>query len=416
MSSNNDNAMARFLFAILQQKCLKDIDWNKVAHNPILAQEITNGHAARMRYSRFRAAMLGLEPQRRNRANPSSKSRVSKKKNDDAVRPKKEEDEEEKRSGSGIGSIKRENTAHADTKPVKTERRSIANPSAAPRQPPAPMATPGMMKTEPGLAIIPFNQNVQQSSALQTTSPRVKQERTQTATTNTTAAIPEPSPFGVVSTTPTTSSASSTPYIDGHHRMQMRLMTPCSDSDGVGMQGFLPHSPGPSASDLLHTQHQHQPHQHTVGAGSPPLSTAAPSPYDFSQCLDVAGSPSPWHSQHSHAHHHHHPAHGLPHNPAYTTAGAGFAIGAGVGGYALEDAGYNNNNPFCNEHHHHHHDHDHGAHHHIIADPLGLHSGTGGTSLFRERELELQMDRMANNTLGGGPMAKHEWEEGFDGI
>lgn len=25
MSSNNDNAMARFLFAILQQKCLKDV-------------------------------------------------------------------------------------------------------------------------------------------------------------------------------------------------------------------------------------------------------------------------------------------------------------------------------------------------------------------------------------------------------
>ncbi|KAK5660849.1 hypothetical protein OQA88_12220 [Cercophora sp. LCS_1] len=77
----NDNAMTRFLFAILQQKCLKDIDWNKVAHDPILAQEITNGHAARMRYSRFKAVMLGTEPTRRNR---TSTSRVSKPKKKDA--------------------------------------------------------------------------------------------------------------------------------------------------------------------------------------------------------------------------------------------------------------------------------------------------------------------------------------------
>ncbi|KAI1425621.1 hypothetical protein F5Y12DRAFT_363289 [Xylaria sp. FL1777] len=81
MSSNNDNAMTRFLFAILRQKNLKDIDWNQVAHDPILAQPITNGHAARMRYSRFRSAMLGLEPTRRNRTNPP-KSRVTKSKKD----------------------------------------------------------------------------------------------------------------------------------------------------------------------------------------------------------------------------------------------------------------------------------------------------------------------------------------------
>ncbi|KAJ9149867.1 hypothetical protein NKR23_g3923 [Pleurostoma richardsiae] len=88
MSSNNDNAMTRFLFAILRQKCLKDIDWNKVAHDPVLAQEITNGHAARMRYSRFRSAMLGLEPQRRNRTNPN-KSKVTKNKKE--AKAKKEE-------------------------------------------------------------------------------------------------------------------------------------------------------------------------------------------------------------------------------------------------------------------------------------------------------------------------------------
>ncbi|KAI1210583.1 uncharacterized protein F4807DRAFT_52751 [Annulohypoxylon truncatum] len=80
-ASNNDNAMTRFLFAILKQKNLKDIDWTKVAHDPVLGEgkKITNGHAARMRYSRFRSAMLGLEPTRRNRTG-QPKSRVSKSK------------------------------------------------------------------------------------------------------------------------------------------------------------------------------------------------------------------------------------------------------------------------------------------------------------------------------------------------
>ncbi|KAG4427414.1 hypothetical protein IFR05_017103, partial [Cadophora sp. M221] len=53
----NDNATIRLLYAILSQKCLKDIDWPAVANNPILNQEITNGHAARMRYARFKKQM-----------------------------------------------------------------------------------------------------------------------------------------------------------------------------------------------------------------------------------------------------------------------------------------------------------------------------------------------------------------------
>lgn len=35
------------------------IDWNKVANDPVLRNEITNGHAARMRYSRFKKQMEG---------------------------------------------------------------------------------------------------------------------------------------------------------------------------------------------------------------------------------------------------------------------------------------------------------------------------------------------------------------------
>ncbi|KAI5466915.1 hypothetical protein BGZ63DRAFT_418664 [Mariannaea sp. PMI_226] len=76
MTPNSENAMARFLLAILNQKNLKDIDWNQVAQDPVLLQPITNGHAARMRFARFRATVNGHEPTKRNRT--ADKSRVTK--------------------------------------------------------------------------------------------------------------------------------------------------------------------------------------------------------------------------------------------------------------------------------------------------------------------------------------------------
>lgn len=78
MTPNSENAMARFLLAILNQKNLKDIDWNQVAQDPVLMQPITNGHAARMRFARFRQTVNGHEPQKRNRT--ADKSRVTKSK------------------------------------------------------------------------------------------------------------------------------------------------------------------------------------------------------------------------------------------------------------------------------------------------------------------------------------------------
>ncbi|KAM0343725.1 hypothetical protein ACHAPU_008316 [Fusarium lateritium] len=78
MTPNSENAMARFLLAILNQKNLKDIDWNQVAADPVLIQPITNGHAARMRFARFRATVTGHEPQKRTR--PADKCRVTKSK------------------------------------------------------------------------------------------------------------------------------------------------------------------------------------------------------------------------------------------------------------------------------------------------------------------------------------------------
>ncbi|KAF7879881.1 uncharacterized protein EAF02_008051 [Botrytis sinoallii] len=78
----NDGAINRLLYAILSQKCLKDIDWNKVAHDPILSQEITNGHAARMRYSRFKKQMdnATLSPVHTRKIATPRRSRIEKKK------------------------------------------------------------------------------------------------------------------------------------------------------------------------------------------------------------------------------------------------------------------------------------------------------------------------------------------------
>ncbi|KAK0626154.1 hypothetical protein B0T14DRAFT_509276 [Immersiella caudata] len=191
--SANDNAMTRFLFAILQQKCLKDIDWNKVAHDPILAQEITNGHAARMRYSRFKAAMLGLEPQRRNRTNPN-RNRVTKKKKDDKASkkdgPSRNDDADEDKYDSGNPSpIKRElnHNNHLDDDP------------------------PSIL------------------------SPKVKEERIFTA----------PSPLDHPSSQPPPQFSTNPTMSEMQSRLHMRLLTPCSDSDVLAA-----YSP---ASEMLHS-------------------------------------------------------------------------------------------------------------------------------------------------------------------
>jgi hypothetical protein len=52
-----DGQTARFLYTIIKQLDLKAIDWNLVAGS----LEITNGHAARMRYSRFKQHMESNE-------------------------------------------------------------------------------------------------------------------------------------------------------------------------------------------------------------------------------------------------------------------------------------------------------------------------------------------------------------------
>ncbi|KAJ5623928.1 hypothetical protein N7510_000237 [Penicillium lagena] len=59
----------KFLYAILKQLDLKSVDWNLVASQ----LEISNGHAARMRYSRFRQQMEGTTGARAAKVKKSAK-------------------------------------------------------------------------------------------------------------------------------------------------------------------------------------------------------------------------------------------------------------------------------------------------------------------------------------------------------
>ncbi|KAK4205635.1 hypothetical protein QBC40DRAFT_291662 [Triangularia verruculosa] len=279
--ANNDHAMTRFLFAILQQKCLKDIDWNKVAQHPNLVQPITNGHAARMRYSRYRSQVLGIEPQRRNKVTKTSAAK--KKKAGAASSTVKKED----------GNKETEDTpanpdGPAATKKIKLERLSPEPQSS--RVPTTTMATTSAIRSDTDIV-------------------KIKQERT------------APSP-------PTTSTVSmpgtpiDTPHFSGmmqSHRQSptpvtqpgytMRLLTPCSDhqspvsvqaqTSDVLMhhnlnQGFM--TATPTHSSPLSNSHEFHHHHHHHGSQS-----QAQSPYDHhAHHFDtaVASGSSPW--GHSH--------------------------------------------------------------------------------------------------------------------
>ncbi|KAL4866060.1 hypothetical protein BDV12DRAFT_199501 [Aspergillus spectabilis] len=68
-----DSPTAKFLYTIIKQLDLKGIDWTLVASQ----LEISNGHAARMRYHRFRNQMEGINPTQRKRQNKPSKTSIN---------------------------------------------------------------------------------------------------------------------------------------------------------------------------------------------------------------------------------------------------------------------------------------------------------------------------------------------------
>ncbi|KAJ5115304.1 hypothetical protein NUU61_001063 [Penicillium alfredii] len=64
-----DGPTAKFLYAIIRQLDIKTVDWNRVSEEV----GISNGHAARMRYSRFRQQMDGTASKPRNKKKNSKK-------------------------------------------------------------------------------------------------------------------------------------------------------------------------------------------------------------------------------------------------------------------------------------------------------------------------------------------------------
>lgn len=184
-------------------------DWNKVANNPILAHEITNGHAARMRFSRFRKALLGLEPTRRNRTGTPN-SRVTKSKK--------------------------------EPKP-KTDERVKSEPATRP--------------TTPKEATEPLPSNVKQENP-----PKVKQEapdtghEAQVGSRITPRLTPGPMaasmPVPMAASMPTTMPTPAPSMMTGP-TIHPRLLTPCSDTDI-----FTPLATSP-ASDMVNSHSQFEP-------------------------------------------------------------------------------------------------------------------------------------------------------------
>ncbi|PHH65169.1 hypothetical protein CDD81_3300 [Ophiocordyceps australis] len=71
MPPNSENILARLLLAIIHQMNLREIDWDKVACDPVLLEPISNGHAARMRFARYRTSVsASLSAAKRNRVGP----------------------------------------------------------------------------------------------------------------------------------------------------------------------------------------------------------------------------------------------------------------------------------------------------------------------------------------------------------
>ena len=111
-----DGQTARFLYTIIKQLDLKAIDWNLVAGS----LEITNGHAARMRYSRFKQHMEGATTQPRT-PRAGKKEKEGKEGKEGAMKGKKrgfKEDVEDKKEAAS--SLKEENAQ--DGEPVRVKR------------------------------------------------------------------------------------------------------------------------------------------------------------------------------------------------------------------------------------------------------------------------------------------------------
>ncbi|KAI9671190.1 MAG: hypothetical protein M1817_003697 [Caeruleum heppii] len=128
-----DSAHAKFLYTIIKQLDLKSIDWNSVASQ----LDITNGHAARMRYSRFKQHMEGYVPPPRRPRNPPSSTPGSSyrvKKSTKGEKPGLEKSEMMERGVKRSLTeerVKNEDAATEDSRSVRVKQESGTNRPAS---------------------------------------------------------------------------------------------------------------------------------------------------------------------------------------------------------------------------------------------------------------------------------------------
>ncbi|KAI4237622.1 MAG: hypothetical protein LQ352_007932 [Teloschistes flavicans] len=137
-----DAACSKFLYTIMKQLDLKSIDWNAVADE----LEITNGHAARMRYSRFKQQMEGVVPQARKPRTPKKKDA-----SDDAPKPKKRKRAQQTQS-------EKDNVPKDEIAPVNGVQDTAPTVKAAPAIKSEPMAP--LIKSEPVVKEEPGEQSI----------------------------------------------------------------------------------------------------------------------------------------------------------------------------------------------------------------------------------------------------------------
>ncbi|KAM0805327.1 hypothetical protein BDR22DRAFT_942918, partial [Usnea florida] len=113
-----DGAISKFLYVIMKQLDLKSIDWQQVADQ----LDITNGHAARMRYSRFKQQMEGVAPVQR-----KAKTAVPRQKKSKPAKPDKKDKRQPEEHQGQIFKVEKEEDVDAmsGVEPIVKEEPSV---------------------------------------------------------------------------------------------------------------------------------------------------------------------------------------------------------------------------------------------------------------------------------------------------
>ncbi|KAL8716819.1 MAG: hypothetical protein Q9225_005881 [Loekoesia sp. 1 TL-2023] len=114
-----DAAIAKFLYTIMKQLDLKSIDWNTVANE----LDITNGHAARMRYSRFKQQMEGpTQTTRKPRVSGAPRKRKAIADGESRLAKKRKKDDESQAKDEKPGEAQAMTGTESNMSSVKTEQ------------------------------------------------------------------------------------------------------------------------------------------------------------------------------------------------------------------------------------------------------------------------------------------------------